>query len=131
MSPSHNAARAKLVLDAITKAAAGRYATWFVVFSRGASSPYYKWVEALKKELPEEQRARFASRFGWSAPFCWLELPDGGRQALGGRDALCEWALCEFADSAAVRRVASAGPKYMDLFASLSKPGSATAPKYV
>jgi len=131
MSPSHNAHRAKMVLDAITEASRGKYATWYAIFPRSSTSPYYAWVEALKQELPADQREQYSSRFGWSAPFAWIEHPDGTRTALGGRDQLCEWALAEFAESTEVRKVASVGPKLTDLFATINKPGSAMAPVYV
>jgi len=133
MSPSHNGGNAKRVLDAITAASSssGKYATWFALFPRGASSPYYQWVEELKAELPDEQREQYASRRGWSAPFVWLELPDGTRRAIGGRDALCAWALAEFADVPAVVAAASAPLRYTDALASVAKPANATPPRYL
>jgi len=128
MTPSHNGASAKRVLDAITEAAPDRFATWFALFPRATSSPYYAWVEALKSELPDEQRAAYASRYGWSAPFVWLELPDGTRHAIGGRDELCAWARTELADLPAVVTAAGLPLRYADVFLSVAKDGSASAP---
>ena len=129
MTPSHNSSNAKRLMDAITEAAPYKYATWFVTFSRGSSSPYYAWVEELKKEL-EEQRAAYGSRVGWSSPFVWIEQPDGARRAIGGRDALYEWAKIEFADVPAIAKAAAAPLRYVDAFSYSSKAGNATEPVY-
>ena len=32
-----------------------------------------------------------------SSPFCWLEMPDGSKDAKGGRDRFCERAIATFA----------------------------------
>ena len=42
VTPSHNAARAKSVLDAITDSPIDKFETWAIVFPRGSSSPYYE-----------------------------------------------------------------------------------------
>jgi len=127
MTPSHHSARAKAVLDAITDLPDSGYETWCIVFKRGAASPYYDYVEALKAELPETQRARFEGRKGWSAPFVWLELPDGSRDALGGRDDFCAWALRTFEGEAGVRKLAASPPRATEAFGSVRRLGSAQA----
>ena len=84
---AQNVARGKAILDAITDSEIETYETWFVIFPRASTSPYYEWVEKLKLELPEEQRALYGCRTGWSAPFVWLERPDGTRSwCCGGED---------------------------------------------
>ena len=125
MSPSHNAGRARRVVNAIEKT--GTYDTWHLCFPRSATSPFYDWVEELKTELPEEDRSRFGSRKGWSSPFAWLELPDGSRRALGGRDDLCDWAIKEFAsDNTIVTTAKTPAKDYADsMLVDLKKPGNA------
>jgi len=130
MTPSHNGSNAKKVMDAITDVAGGKYSTWFVTFPRGSTSPYYAFVEGLKSELPEESRAAFAGRYGWSAPFVWLEQPDGTRQPIGGRDALCAWALETLTAEPQVVKAAKAPLRWLDSVSYSAKPGSATAPIY-
>ena len=130
MTPSHNGSSAKAVMDAITEAPASKYATWFVSFPRGSSSPYYAWIEDLKRELPEVDRALYQSRVGWSAPFVWLELPDGSRSAIGGRDELCAWARTHMADEPTVVQAAAATPRFWQAFSYSARPGSAVAPVY-
>ena len=89
MRPSHHAGCAKKVFDLITET--GAYETWVKYWERtfDMQGPYYDYVEELKKELPNAEK--FAGRHGWSAPFVWLENPDGSRQAIGGRDDFFEW----------------------------------------
>merc|ERR1712023_437836 len=123
MSPSHNGANAKRVLDAITSAETG-YLTWFAVFPRSRSSPYHDWVELLKKEFTKEQQSLYASRYGWSAPLIWIEHPDGTRHAIGGRDNFCEWASTEFAHVPSIVKAASEPLRWIDALASISKPAS-------
>lgn len=87
-------------------------------------------IEELKSELPEEQRAQYSTRHGWSAPFVWIEEPDGRRRSIGRRDALYAWALEEFASHAAVCRAASAPLSILDTFYT-GMVGTATAPVHI
>ena len=130
MQPSHNSSNAKKVMDAISDVVSANFVTWYVAFPRGRASPYYAWVEALKQEFPDESRAAYKGRHGWSAPFIWLELPDGTRQPIGGRDALCAWALDTFPNEPKVVDAAKAPLRYIDSLSYSAKPGSALAPKY-
>ena len=138
MTQSHNGSNAKRLMDVIsdslpstpTSSGQPKYVTWFATFPRGSSSPYYAWVESLKGELPEDQRKTYGSRVGWSAPFVWVERPDGTRIAIGGRDDLREWASREFAEYPAIVKAASASLRYVEAFSYSSKPGTAAAPVY-
>uniref|UniRef100_A0A6U4HY34 Uncharacterized protein n=1 Tax=Phaeomonas parva TaxID=124430 RepID=A0A6U4HY34_9STRA len=124
MKPAHNAGRARLVVDLIQEEASDRYDTVHYVFPRRSGSPYYDFVEEVKQTLTEEDRERFSSRKGWSAPFVWLDMPDGTRKALGGRDDLCEWAMSEFASSQAIVRAAKTPAKLGDLWVDTRRPGT-------
>ena len=86
-------------------------------------------VEELKKELPESQRSKFSSRFGWSAPFVWLEMPDGSRDVIGGRDDFAAWARLQFMESTAIARVTlpKEPPMKGAFTVNMSKPGNAGA----
>ena len=100
-----------------------------MTFKRSKDSPFYDFVEKLKKELPPDDQARFSSRKGWSSPFVWLEMPDGSRHALGGRDDLCDWAIKEFSTNKKLVRTAQTPAKDSDaILVSLSKPGNAMPP---
>ena len=64
-----------------------------------------------------------------SSPFCWLETPDGARDAKGGRDRLCEWALATFPSTDPADKViqlASTAPSMTELWVDES-PGTAQA----
>lgn len=103
---SPNTGRAVRVADAIAEALPAKYETWYsFMYPPG----HYQLAEFVKvNELTSEDRAKFSSRYGWSSPFCWLEYPDGTRKGIGGRDMLCAWAAVEFADTEAVKSVATA-----------------------
>lgn len=125
MKPSHNAGRARRVMNEIEKVSE-KYETWHAVFPRTKQSgPFFDFVEALKKELPDAEQQAYASRTGWSSPFVWLEHPDGTRHALGGRDGLCEWAVAEFASHAKLVSIANTPAKGSDAYVSLTRPGTA------
>lgn len=129
MQPSHNTGRAKLVFDEITEVGRDVVETWVAIFPRAANS-YYDFVEALKAELPEEQRQEYSGRHGWSSPFVWLELPDGSRRAVGGRQELCAWAVRTFPDSDKLKQWAATEPPSSEATSvDLTKPGSAGATK--
>ena len=69
---------------------------------------------AMQTELDEAQRKQFADHA--TAPFCWLELPDGTKSAMGGRDGLCAWAKAEFPESPEVQKLASGAPATSEAF---------------
>jgi len=124
MMPSHNTGRCKMVFDAVTREASDRYDTWWMQFPRSGSSPYYAFVEELKAELPPAQQEAFGTRKGWSSPFVWLEMPDGSRNAIGGRDRFSEWAAAEFADNAAIVQAASKPAGAFDWTLDSARPGT-------
>ena len=94
------------------------------MIKKGSTGKYYDYVEEVKKELPADQQAKYASRHGWSAPFVWLEMPDGTRNALGGRDGLCEWVLQEFPADSEVSKIAAIPPKASEAKNVSARPGS-------
>ena len=115
------------MFDLITET--GAYETWVKYWERtfDMQGPYYDYVEELKKELPNAEK--FAGRHGWSAPFVWLENPDGSRQAIGGRDDFFEWCkatLPSKVSAAQYKKIASkcTEAKWWHAYVSVSKPGS-------
>ena len=55
------------------------------------------------------------------------ELDDGTKKALGGRDALCQWAAKEFPDDEGIVELASGKPATSEAFFDRT-PGTASAP---
>ena len=121
---SHNVGRAARVANAIAAACPDKYETWFYFDKRFRDPAGSSFLDTVKSELSEEQQTQFAAHR--SAPFCWLETADGGRDAKGGRDRLSEWAVKEFKDVPEVLELASTGPSLLpwrgDLFATSHKP---------
>eukprot|EP00812_Abedinium_dasypus_P012550 NODE_6061_length_532_cov_147.144654.p2 GENE.NODE_6061_length_532_cov_147.144654~~NODE_6061_length_532_cov_147.144654.p2 ORF type:complete len:128 (+),score=35.55 NODE_6061_length_532_cov_147.144654:3-386(+) len=118
---SHNTGLARKLADAIGEAHASHYETWFCFLG---GRDYQSFVEALKDELPPDQKEAFSTRKGWSSPFVWLEKPDGARHALGGCDRFREWAAAEFTDPA-VQDLASRTPSLISDMWFNREPGTA------
>ena len=120
-SMSHNVGRAAKLANAIASAHPDKYETWFYF---GKFREQGGLLETVKAELTADDQKNFAEHK--TAPFCWLETDDGGRQGIGGRDRLCEWAAAEFPDDSAVLALANTPPSKKpwkgDLFPSSTKP---------
>eukprot|EP00931_Biecheleriopsis_adriatica_P071106 TRINITY_DN44962_c0_g1_i1.p1 TRINITY_DN44962_c0_g1~~TRINITY_DN44962_c0_g1_i1.p1 ORF type:complete len:153 (-),score=29.13 TRINITY_DN44962_c0_g1_i1:11-469(-) len=87
---SHHTNRAGRLARAIVDANPDKYESWFYFNTKG----YPELLSKVKTELSASQQKEFAAHK--TAPFCWLELPDGRRDAKGGRDKLCEWVIRHF-----------------------------------
>mmetsp|Transcript_56 Transcript_56/g.70 ORF Transcript_56/g.70 Transcript_56/m.70 type:complete len:155 (+) Transcript_56:18-482(+) len=89
---SPHTGRARKIAEMIVSTYPDKYETWFYFDSFG----HYDFLAKVKAELSEEQQQKFASHT--SSPFCWLEMPDGSKNAIGGRDRLVDWANENFKD---------------------------------
>ncbi|CAK0830585.1 unnamed protein product, partial [Prorocentrum cordatum] len=82
---SHHTNHAGKIARGIVEANPDHYESWFYFSSKG----YPQLLAQIKGELPADQQKRFGSHR--TAPFCWLESPEGRLDAKGGRDSFCEW----------------------------------------
>mmetsp|Transcript_1738 Transcript_1738/g.2517 ORF Transcript_1738/g.2517 Transcript_1738/m.2517 type:complete len:155 (-) Transcript_1738:336-800(-) len=89
---SHHTGRARKIAEIIASTYPDKYETWFYFDTFG----HKEFLPTVKAELSEEQQQKFATH--QSSPFCWLEMTDGKRNAIGGRDRLCDWANENFKD---------------------------------
>mmetsp|Transcript_921 Transcript_921/g.2064 ORF Transcript_921/g.2064 Transcript_921/m.2064 type:complete len:155 (-) Transcript_921:22-486(-) len=90
---SHHTGRARRIADGIASVHPEKYETWYYFDTFGFRPEF---LDSVKAELSEEQRKKFADHK--SSPFCWLERSDGTKNALGGRDRLCDWVRETFKD---------------------------------
>eukprot|EP00756_Hemistasia_phaeocysticola_P049250 Hpha_TRINITY_DN2369_c0_g1::TRINITY_DN2369_c0_g1_i1::g.350::m.350 len=89
---SHNVGLTREVADEIARSHPDKYSTWFYF---GGGEAFRGFInDTVKPQLNPEQQERF--RAHKSAPFCWLEMPDGTLDAKGGGDRFREWAAEEF-----------------------------------
>mmetsp|Transcript_4255 Transcript_4255/g.6526 ORF Transcript_4255/g.6526 Transcript_4255/m.6526 type:complete len:158 (-) Transcript_4255:251-724(-) len=113
---SHNVGRAVKVANAVADADPAAYTTWFYFVPGRFSKPenYKNWLaEFIASQKDNPTHAAVAKHT--SAPFCWLEKPDGSIVLIGGRDSLCEWASKTFADSKSVTSLCVPGePPYRE-----------------
>jgi hypothetical protein len=115
---SHHTGRARKVVDEIVKAHPAQYESWYHFDTKG----YRPFLQQLKLEFSPEQQEKFAEHK--TSPFVWLEKSDGSKDAKGGRDRLCEWAIVEFKHDKAVVDLCSSGPGLSDAWVDES-PGTA------
>ena len=85
---SHHTQRARSIAEEIVKAHPDQFESWFYFDSAGYRGEG-GFLPQLKSELSQDQQEKFAAKN--SSPFCWLEYPDGKKEALGGRDDFCDW----------------------------------------
>jgi hypothetical protein len=111
---------------AIAQHAPDKYETWFYFCSKGYRHEETGFLKQIKSELSEEQQKQFAGHM--SSPFCWLETPDGKRDAKGGRDRLCEWALATFPEIPAIKELASTDPSITEIWVD-ETPGTHVLPE--
>jgi hypothetical protein len=125
-SLSHHTGKARKVAETIVTAYPKDFESWFYFDTAGYRGDG-GFLPTLKAELSEQDQEKFKNHK--SSPFCWLEMEDGSKQGLGGRDNLCEWVAAneKFADNPALKELASNGPGLGDLWVDESH-GSANAP---
>merc|ERR1740117_2702110 len=85
---SHHTGRARAIAEEVVKTQPCLFESWFYFNSSGFRGEG-GLLPLVKSELPTAQRGKFKAHK--SSPFCWLEHPDGSREAIGGRDDLCDW----------------------------------------
>eukprot|EP00039_Didymoeca_costata_P026536 m.16111 g.16111 ORF g.16111 m.16111 type:complete len:151 (+) comp5585_c0_seq1:418-870(+) len=116
---SHHTNRAGKIARAIAEAHPNKYETWFYFDSKGYRPDFLKQI---KSELSQDQQQKFAAHK--SSPFCWLEMPDGTRDAKGGRDFLSEWAMEMFPNDESITKLAGTGPSVFEVMVDVT-PGTA------
>jgi hypothetical protein len=112
-SISHHTSRARALASAIAEAHPEKYESWFYFDVKGYRDKPTPggFLKQIKSELSKEQQDAFAAHK--TSPFCWLELPDGSKDAKGGRDFFAEWAAATFTDEVSdkeIRRLATTKP---------------------
>lgn len=109
-SLSPNSGKAAEVTRAIVAEYPEKYESWFYfdMQFRGDGTGQNGFLGDVKKELSSEQQEKFAKHK--TSPFCWLEHPDGTKDAKGGCDFFSEWALAEFSGNEKIKAVAAPPP---------------------
>jgi len=119
---SHHTGRARAIASAIAEQYPEKYETWYYFDTRGFRPSF---LDSIKGELSESGSSSSCDSTGStstddfskevktiltahsSSPFCWLEQTTTDTTTtkeqkaytpLGGRDALCEWTMTNFAD---------------------------------
>lgn len=140
---SHHTDRAGKLARTIVKSNPGAYESWFYFDSKGfrgkdrftgatdGNPEAGGFLATIKAELSPEQREQWAGHM--TSPFCWLELPRGEKQVLGGRDGLSAWATAEpaLAAQAAVQKMIgepSSLEAWVDTTPGTANVGGAAAP---
>ena len=77
----------------------------------------------IKKDLTPEQQIQFAAHK--TSPLVWLEMPDGEKKVLEGKDKFAEWAKGRFAGNYAILQVIIE-PNLLESFVDCT-PGTAPA----
>ena len=107
-SISHNCLNAQQILVAITEAKKEEYESWWKWGGRLSKgwfrNPTTGLLPQVLGELSEADQAKFKGHT--TAPFCWLEHPDGSKTGLGGRDDFAAWAAQELKDVPSVAALA-------------------------
>lgn len=107
---SHHTNRAAKLAKLIAAEYPTRYESW--VYLDGSYREENGILNVIKKELREEQQNKFAEHR--TSPFCWTETAEGGIDAKGGRDKLCEWAIASFPDNEKIVAFASKEPSLFE-----------------
>eukprot|EP00798_Chlamydomonas_sp_ICE-L_P022389 gene22389-29497_t len=122
---SRHTNRAGKIARVIAATLPGEFETWFFFNSklyRDGMEGDSGVLGIIKKELTPEQ-TEFAAHT--TSPFVWLEMPDGKKKALGGRDKFAEWARERFAGNDAILKVIIE-PNLLESFVDCT-PGTAPA----
>mmetsp|Transcript_10945 Transcript_10945/g.16839 ORF Transcript_10945/g.16839 Transcript_10945/m.16839 type:complete len:159 (-) Transcript_10945:208-684(-) len=88
---SHHTGRARKIADTIAKVYPDKYETWYFFSTIGFRPDF---LNSVKESLSQEDQKKLESHK--TSPFCWLELSDGTKTGIGGRDRLCEWVQANF-----------------------------------
>ena len=118
---SHHTGRARKLADAIVKAQPSKYESWFYFDTKTYQKEF---LPVLKAELPPDQQELFKTHK--SSPFCWLEHADGTKDAKGGRDRLCEWAIKEFPSDDTIQKLCATQPSLVEAWVD-EAPGTAAS----
>ena len=128
---SHHVYPARQLLTKIGEEKEQGYETYFKWHKRWSKDEtHIPYVQNIKDTLLNaEDKERFCSREGWSAPFCWLETADDNDNvivsAIGGRDDLKVWAAKEFPQNKAIQDMCKNGEPWSIFFINPSVPGTA------
>mmetsp|Transcript_6608 Transcript_6608/g.13313 ORF Transcript_6608/g.13313 Transcript_6608/m.13313 type:complete len:168 (+) Transcript_6608:1-504(+) len=124
---SHNVGMAQKVAKKIYELHSDQYEAFFC-FNTFDFKNYLEnlkkeegWDEASFEKPPKPGGGSTSFQKHGSAPFVWLEYPDGKKEFVGGRDYFCDWASKKFAGEQEIVDLAGgdnpwAEPSMGDLF---------------
>ena len=123
---------AAALIRAIVAAHPETHESWFYFERSGEQRA--EFFEGLCRELDDRQQEKFGD-VPVTTPFCWLEYPDGRRDAKGDDEAFSRWAAAAFKDktaadadaAAAITALTERPAGLLDLVYDLT-PGSASPP---
>ena len=96
---------AAALIRAIVAAHPETHESWFYFERSGEQRA--EFFEGLCRELDDRQQEKFGD-VPVTTPFCWLEYPDGRRDAKGDDEAFSRWAAAAFKDKTAADADAAA-----------------------
>merc|ERR1719231_1981212 len=95
-----------IALKECVKVAPTKYESFIYIDTR---PKYQAFLVELKAQFSADEQTKFAEHK--TSPFCWLEMSDGTKTALGGGDDFRAWSADQLPESSKLQAMNPGAPK--------------------